>query len=128
MNDSGEVESRASVSDGNVNGTVRCPICEGLHPVKLDRNGNPYVTLSCVGTGSNLFPRTPFGKESFARWKKAVSDDTVSVAVPIPVHVQVANAIEPMVPSEIVDTAPSPDPLDAAIDKFLERLQTRRQE
>lgn len=126
MSDKSDAEVRASVSDGNVNGIVRCPICEGLHPVKLDRNGNPYVTLSCVGAGSNLFPRTPLGEESFAKWKKAVSDDTVSVAVPIPVPVTGENALEPMAPSESAETTSSPDALETAMNKFLERHGTRR--
>jgi hypothetical protein len=124
MNDKRDAREPASVSDGNVNGIVKCPICKGLHPVKLDRNGNPYVALSCVGAGSNLFPRTPFGKESFARWKKAASDD--AVAVPLPVPAPGENALEPIVPSESVDATLSPDAIETAMNKFLERHGTRR--
>ena len=58
----------------------KSPLCEALNPSKHDRNGNPYSTLSCAGSDSNIFLRTPFGREYFEKWKKAARDDTVSAS------------------------------------------------
>ena len=109
-----------SVTDGNVNDTVRCPICEGLHPIKLDRRGNPFVTLSCVGAGSNVFPRTSFGKEKFGEWKEAASGCTSPVSLSVPV----AEAPAERVPSgSAPDVEPSSASLKTALREFLEKKE-----
>ena len=83
MSENRDVRDIASISitadSATEAATVKCPICKILHPLKLDRNGNPYFTLSCVGSGSNIFPRTPFGRECIEKWKDAASSDTVPV-------------------------------------------------
>lgn len=118
MNDEREVEGRASVSDGNANGIVRCPICEGLHPVKLDRNGNPYFTLSCVGAGSNVFPRTAYGKEKLGEWREAA----LSSNSPVPLSAAVSEATEPSLPSGSgLGLEPPSANLETALSRFLEK-------
>ena len=56
--------------DNESDEVLLCGICGELHPIKHDRRGREFVTLGCMGSGSNVFPRTPFGARIFYEWKK----------------------------------------------------------
>ena len=109
--------------EGTSKEAVRCPICKGHHPVKRDRRGKEFVTLSCIGAGSNVFPRTPLGKGLFKEWKRDALVNPPVVSIPVP-------TVETGAPSAPLgiggnEDVPSVDPLETVVRRFLERNRQR---
>ncbi|MBN1677875.1 MAG: hypothetical protein JW880_04985 [Candidatus Thermoplasmatota archaeon] len=82
--------------------------------MKRDKKGREYFSCNDIGGGTNIFPRTPLGRERLEEWKKAAS-----VSIPEPAE----EATAPSAPSgkDGDEAAPSADPFKIALSKFLER-------
>jgi len=64
--------------------SVCCPICERTHPVRYTKKRQPFFTCDTIGYGTNIFPRSSWGKEKLREWKrnaeKSVTDSDMESA------------------------------------------------
>jgi len=56
--------------NGMVSDSVSCPICQRTHPVRYTKKRQPFFTCDTIGYGTNIFPRSSWGKEKFQEWKQ----------------------------------------------------------